>query len=165
MCNHSPKFQSLKSLCIKVMFFPKYGPNGFHGIGGKLAYILQNCQLLEHIFLWVFHWFFTVPYSLSFWIQSKIVFWWSMTTLKLSLKTCLHLWPCHLSLVTCTYHLLVTLYWIKMFSNSLRLKFALKFTWYCSSMVVINFLHEMQNFSILHCTWNWLQVNMLCLFP
>ena len=70
-----------------------------------------------------------------------------------------------LLLVTCTCHLLVTLHWIKMFSNSLRLKFALKFTWYCSSMVVINFLHEMQNFSILHCTWNWLQVNMLCLFP
>ena len=73
MYNHSPKFQSLKSLGIKVKFFPKYSPNGLHGIGGKLAYVVQNCQLLEHILLWVFHWFCTVPYSLNFWIQSKIL--------------------------------------------------------------------------------------------
>ena len=78
--NHSPKFQSLKSLGIKVKFFPKYSPNGLHGVGGKLAYVVQNCQLLEHILLWVFHWFCTVPYSLNFWIQSKILLfdgaWW-----------------------------------------------------------------------------------------
>ena len=53
--NHTPKFQSLKSLRIKVMFFPKYAPNGFHGIEGKLPYVVQNVQLLEYIFLWVFH--------------------------------------------------------------------------------------------------------------
>ena len=71
--NHSPTFQSLKSLRMKVMFFPKYALNGLHGVGGKLAYVVQNCQLLEHILLWVFHWFCTVPYSLNFWIQSKIL--------------------------------------------------------------------------------------------
>jgi len=35
--NHSQKFQSLKSLRVKVMFFAKYAPNGLHGIGGKLV--------------------------------------------------------------------------------------------------------------------------------
>jgi len=45
--NHSPKFQSLKSLRIKVMFFPKYPPNGLHGVGGKLAYVVQNCQCVR----------------------------------------------------------------------------------------------------------------------
>jgi len=39
---------------MKVMFFPKYVPNGLHGFGGKLTYVVQNCQLLEHILLWVF---------------------------------------------------------------------------------------------------------------
>jgi len=39
------------------MCFPKYGPNGLHGVGGKLAYVAQNCQLLEHNLLGVFHWF------------------------------------------------------------------------------------------------------------
>ena len=43
---HSPKSQSLKSLRIKVMFFPKYAPNGLHSVGGKLAYVVQNCQFL-----------------------------------------------------------------------------------------------------------------------
>jgi len=37
------------------MLFPKYAPNGLHGIGGKVAYVLQNCQLLELILLQVFH--------------------------------------------------------------------------------------------------------------
>ena len=44
-------------LCIKVMFFPKYAPNGLRGVGGKLAYVAQNCQLLEHIPRWGFPWF------------------------------------------------------------------------------------------------------------
>ena len=50
--NYSPKFQSLKSLRIKVMFFPKYAPNGLYDVGDKLAYVVQNCQLLKHILLW-----------------------------------------------------------------------------------------------------------------
>ena len=69
--NHSPKVQSLKSLRIKVMFFPKYASSILYGVGGKLAYVVQNCQLLEHILLWVFQWFCTVFYSLSLWIQSN----------------------------------------------------------------------------------------------
>ena len=91
MYHHSRKLQSLKFLRIKVMFFPKYAPNGLHGVGGKHAYVVQNRQLLGHILLWVFHWFCTVPYSLNFWISQKFCF--SMehsTTLKLSPKTCLH---------------------------------------------------------------------------
>ena len=42
--NHSPKFQSLKSLRIKDMFFAKYAANGLHGVGGK---VVQNCQCLR----------------------------------------------------------------------------------------------------------------------
>jgi len=30
--NHSPNFQSLKSLRIKVMFVAKYAPSGLHGV-------------------------------------------------------------------------------------------------------------------------------------
>ena len=57
--NHSPKFQPLKPLRIKVMFFPKYAPNGLHGVGGKRAYVVQNFQLLSqnhsHIVTGFFH--------------------------------------------------------------------------------------------------------------
>jgi len=28
------------------MFFPKYAPNDLHGVVGKLAYVIQNCQCL-----------------------------------------------------------------------------------------------------------------------
>jgi len=42
--NRFPKFQSLKSLHMKVMFIPKYAPNGLHSVEGKLAYVVQNCQ-------------------------------------------------------------------------------------------------------------------------
>ena len=44
--------------------------------------------------------------------------------------------------------------------NLLRLKFAFKFTQYCSSMVVINFLHVNQNLPIPQCMWNRSQANM-----
>jgi len=54
--NHSTKFPSLKSPRVKVRFIPKYAANGLHGVVGKFAYVVQNCRLLEHIFLWVFHW-------------------------------------------------------------------------------------------------------------
>jgi len=37
------------------MFFPKYAANGLHGVGGKLACVVQNGQLLERILLGVFH--------------------------------------------------------------------------------------------------------------
>jgi len=35
------KFQSLRSLRIKALFFQKYAPNGLHGVGGSL-HMLQT---------------------------------------------------------------------------------------------------------------------------
>jgi len=31
--------KTLKSFRMKIMFFPKYAPNGLHGVGCKLAYV------------------------------------------------------------------------------------------------------------------------------
>jgi len=102
--NHSPKFQSLKSLHIKVMFFAKCTPSGFHGVGGKLAYVVQNCHCVRVSLRPSTHHSTRISIPQIFWIEilhspiiSKLLnpvknsaCWWSMTTLKLSPKTCLH---------------------------------------------------------------------------
>ena len=88
MYNHSPKCQSLNSLLIKVMFFPKYATNGLHGVGGKLAYLMQNCRLLEHILLWVLHWICSPILSKLLNPVTNSAFWWSMTALILRKLAC-----------------------------------------------------------------------------
>ena len=43
--NHSSKCQLFWLLYVKVMFHLKYATK----CGGKLAYVVQNCQSLKHI--------------------------------------------------------------------------------------------------------------------
>jgi len=82
------------------MFFPKYPTNGLHGVWGKLALVVLNCQYLRVSFRPRTHrpTRTSIPQTFSINIlHSPILnpvknyaFWWRMTTLKLSLKTCLH---------------------------------------------------------------------------
>jgi len=98
---HFPKFQSLKSLRIKVMFFSKYVPNGLHGVGG---HCLIFAGLTNVSFRPSTHCPTRISIHQTFGIKilhsprlptllkpvKNYAFWWSMTTLKLSPKTCLH---------------------------------------------------------------------------
>ena len=44
------------------MLIPNYAPNFVFGVGGTLVYVVQNCQLLEHIPLWGYTRFFQQKY-------------------------------------------------------------------------------------------------------
>jgi len=96
MYNHSPESQSLKSLCIKVVFFTKYAPNGLHSIGSKLADVkVSLCRSTHHptriSILRPFELrFCTVPCFILLNPVKNVAFWWNMMTLNLSMKTCLH---------------------------------------------------------------------------
>jgi len=86
------------------MFFPKYAPNGLHSVGGKLAYVVLNCQCLRVSLRPSTPRPTRISLPQAFLIKilnrpilSKLLnpvkssaFWWSMTTLKLSPITCLH---------------------------------------------------------------------------
>jgi len=99
--NQTLKFQSLKSLRITTMFLPNCAPNGLHGFRApvdRIPYSI-NISLCPST-----HRPTRISIPQTFWIKilhspilsellnlvKKFAFWWSMTTLTLFPKTCLH---------------------------------------------------------------------------